>query len=51
MEILMGVFPCWLCSLPFMQGLGRVLRAYVGDLTKRDWFNGDGGVWEKSLQV
>ncbi|CAM9468256.1 unnamed protein product, partial [Ectocarpus sp. 8 AP-2014] len=34
-----------------MQGLGRVLRAYVTVLSSWDWFSGEGGVWTKSLEV
>lgn len=34
-----------------MQGLGRVLRAYVTVLARWDWFSREGGVWAKSLEV
>ncbi|CAM9312609.1 unnamed protein product, partial [Laminaria digitata] len=34
-----------------MQGLGRVLRAYVGGLSRWSWFSEEGGVWAKSLKV
>ena len=34
-----------------VQGLGRVLRAYVGHLARWEWFSNEGGVWAKSLQV
>lgn len=34
-----------------LQGLGRVLRAYVGGLSRWGWFAEEGGVWTKSLKV
>lgn len=39
------------CDVSKIQGLGRVLRAYVGDLARHDWFCGEGGVWAQSLEV